>query len=68
MKKVVNAVLAKCILCYFGCFTIKIGGIGAYFVYIYWYLKSIHHMLTLILTKKQRFTECNSIEHINGKN
>ena len=25
-------------------FTIDIGGIGAYFVYFYWYLKKIHHM------------------------
>ena len=24
-------------------FTINIGGIGAYFVYFYWYLKKIHH-------------------------
>ena len=44
-------------------FTINIGGIGAYFVYFYWYLKYIHHMLTLIFTKKQLF-----IKHINGKN
>ena len=34
-------------------FTINIGGIGAYFVYFYWYLKKIHHMLSLILTRKQ---------------
>ena len=34
-------------------FTINIGEIGAYFVYFYWYLKKIHHMLSLILTRKQ---------------
>ena len=34
MKIVKNVVLAQCILCYFGYF-----GIGAYFVYFYWYLK-----------------------------
>ena len=44
-------------------FTINISGIGAYFVYFYRYLKKIHHMLTLILTKKQQFTK-----HINGTN
>ena len=44
-------------------FTMNIGGIGAYFVYFCCYLKNIHHMLTLILIKKQRFTK-----HINVKN
>ena len=44
-------------------FTINIGGIGAYSVYFYWYVKKIHHMLTSIATQKQRFTK-----HINGKN
>ena len=40
MKIVINAVLAQCMLCYFGYFfTINIGGIGTYFVYFYWYLK-----------------------------
>ena len=38
-------------------FTINIGGTGTYFVYFYWYLKKSHHMLTLILTKKQLFTK-----------
>ena len=40
MKIVINAVLAQCMLGYFGYFfTINIGGIGTYFVYFYWYLK-----------------------------
>ena len=39
-------------------FTINIGGIGAGFVYFYWYLKKkMLYMLTLILTKKQQFTK-----------
>ena len=37
-------------------------GIGTCFVYFYWYLKKIHHMLTLILTKKQQFAK-----HKNGE-
>ena len=50
-------------------FTINVGGIGAYYVYSQSYLKKdVSHMLTLILSLKQQFTECNSIEHINEKN
>ena len=51
-------------------FPINIGGIGAYHVYSQWYFKKkdVSRMLTLILALKQQFTECNSIEHINGKN
>ena len=50
-------------------FTINVGGIGAYYVYSQSYLKQdVSHMLTLMLSLKQQFTECNFIEHINGKN
>ena len=44
-------------------FTINIGGIVTYYVYSQWYFKKIHHMLTLVLAKKQRFGK-----HINGRN
>ena len=46
--------------------TISIG-IGIYFVYSRWYLKKIFHVLSLILTLRQQFIECNSIELINGR-
>ena len=65
---VVNEKSCKCSSCtvyaalFWIFFTINAGGIVTYFVYFYWYLKKVHHMLTLILTKKQRF-----IKHINGK-
>ena len=51
-------------------FTINVGGIGAYYVYSqrYFFKKDVSHMSTLILALKQQFTECNFIEHINGKN
>ena len=47
--------------------TISIGGIVTYYVYFQLYLKKELYMLTLILKKRQQFTECNSIEHINEK-
>ena len=44
-------------------------GITAYFVYYNWSLiKNNVPCINLVLTKKQRFGECNSIEHINGRN
>ena len=36
-------------------FTINVGGIVTYYIYSQWYLKKIHHTLTLILKMKQRF-------------
>ena len=43
-------------------FTINVGGIVTYYIYSQWYLKKIHHTLTLILKMKQRFGK-----HINGR-
>ena len=37
--------------------------IAAYYVYSQWHSKKTHHMLTLILTKKQRIGK-----HINKRN
>ena len=42
-------------------FTINIGMV-TYYVYLLWYLKTMHHMLTLIHALKQQFTK-----QINGK-
>ena len=43
-------------------FTINVGGIVTFYAYSHWYLKRIHHTLTLILKMKQRFSK-----HINGR-
>ena len=60
----VNSVLAHCILCYFQYFFIISIGIGIYFVY-YKYLSHNEKMfLNVIMSTKQQFNECNSIELI----
>ena len=41
--------------------------ISSVFIHFQWYLKKIMFVLSLILSLKQLFIECNSIEHINGK-
>ena len=61
MKTVINAVLAQCILCYFGYFLQLMLELLFIMFILIGTQKMIPHMLTLIITKKQKFTELNSI-------
>ena len=54
------------IVLFFIFFTINIG-IGAYFVYLHWYLKTMLLVLSLVLVLKQQFIKFSFIELINGR-
>ena len=53
MKTVINAVLAQCILCYFGYFLQLMLELLFIMFILIGTQKMIPHMLTLIITKKQ---------------
>ena len=59
-----NSVLPQCILCYFQYFFIISIGIGIYFVYYKYLSHNEKIFLNMIMSTKQQFSECNSIEVI----
>ena len=55
-----------CIVLFSILFTSNVG-IATYFVYFYWYLKKMSHVLSLVLVLKQQFIKFSFIELINGR-